>query len=203
MKDWIKNIFDEETLKSNIQFAALFVLNYECLKDFAVNQLRDFYCDEFNFENGETICVESDTYKKHVRKLDKHIDNASMKWFLEFEAILKIDYVLYQKIRRRRNDITHELLKNISNGFTGEDITLFHSMIELYQKLDRWWINEIEIPISGDGISNNYDRDEVIGGQSVALSAINDIILGSAGDSYQEMLKELDKVFKGNLPSVE
>lgn len=179
MIEWIKNMFEEETLKSNVQIAALFVLNYECLKDFAINQIRNFYCNEYHFENGEMICVESENYKNDVRELDKYIDNASMKWFLESEAISKEDYDMYQKIRSKRNEITHEFLKNISEGFTENDITLFCSMTELYQKLDRWWINEIEVPISAEDIPDDYDKDGVIGGQAMILSTINDILLGS------------------------
>lgn len=44
MDNW-KNILDENILKFNVNFAAIFVLNYECLKDYVINQVRDFYSD--------------------------------------------------------------------------------------------------------------------------------------------------------------
>ena len=33
MNEWI-NILDEDILKANVHFATLFVLNFECLKEF-------------------------------------------------------------------------------------------------------------------------------------------------------------------------
>ena len=32
---------------------------------------------------------------------------------------------------------------------------------KLYNKLDKWWINEIEVPISGDDVPEDYDKESV------------------------------------------
>ena len=37
------------------------------------------------------------------------------------------------------------------------------------KKLDKWWINEIEIPTSADDIPSDYDQDNVVGGQAIVL----------------------------------
>lgn len=192
MDNW-SNILDENVLKTNVNFVALFVLNFECLKDYIVSQVRDFYNDIY-IENGELICKESEEYKKKVRILDRQIDNASLKWFIEAGAVSEEDYEMYQKIRVRRNDMTHEFLKNLNNGFGGEDVVLFSSLLELYQKIDKWWINEIEVPTSAEEIPENYDKDGVCGGQAMLLSIINDIVLGNGGEKYKELLCEILKL---------
>lgn len=192
MNDWISNIFNEDLLKTNVCFASLFVLNFECLKEFVVNQVRYFYCD-FEIKDGKELIKETPEYKKDVRDLHKQLDNASMKWFVDNNAISKEDYQSYQKMRQRRNDITHELLKNLSDGFSEEDAKLFGQMIVLYNKLDKWWINEIEIPTSGEELPGNYDENDVTGGQAIVLSAINEIILGDQGEKYKKLLAELEK----------
>lgn len=139
------------------------------------------------------ICEESGAYKENVRALDKNLENASLKWFIDSGAITQEDYDTYQKIRRRRNDITHELLKNLNVGFGEEDAQLFADMLRIYNKLDKWWINEIEIPISAEEIPEDYDRNGVCGGQAIMLSIINEIVFGNAGDKYKELLNELMK----------
>ena len=53
MEHW-KNILDEDILKTNINFAAIFVLNYECLKDFIISQIRGFYSEKIFFKNGKS-----------------------------------------------------------------------------------------------------------------------------------------------------
>ena len=103
--DFWNNILDENILKTNVNFAAMFVLNYECLKDYVINQIREFYSDHIKFEGDRPIYEESKAYKDEVRSLDQNIENASLKWFIQSDAISQSDYDTYQKIRERRNDI--------------------------------------------------------------------------------------------------
>lgn len=184
---------NEDILKSNINFAALFVLNFECLKDYIITQPRDFYSD-VAIKDGKLCCEETEEYKKEVRSLEKNIENASLRWFMNADAITEEDYNLYQELRERRNDITHELLKNLNNGFNEADAKLYVKLLELYQKIDKWWINEIEIPISGEVMPDEYDSEQVLGGQAMLLSIINDIIFDNNKERYKNLLDELKKL---------
>lgn len=192
MDNW-NNILNEDVLKFNINFAALFVLNFECLKDYIITQPRTFYSDVL-IKDGELCCEETEEYKKEVRSLEKNIENASLRWFMNTDAITEEDYNLYQELRERRNDITHELLKNLNNGFNETDAKLYVKLLELYQKIDKWWINEIEIPISGGVLPDEYDSEQVLGGQAMILSIINDIIFDNNKERYKNLLDELKKL---------
>lgn len=193
MDNWW-NILDEGILKYNVSFASMFVLNYECLKEYVIGQIREFYSENIHFEDDKMVCEESLSYKREVRTLDKNIENASLKWFIKENVITHEEYEIYQKIRQRRNDITHELLKNLNKGFNEQDVKLFSSLLDMYRKIDKWWINEIEIPISGNEIPDNYDMENVCGGQAIVLSIINNIVLGNEGAKYKEVLESLLKV---------
>lgn len=193
MDNWC-NILDEGILKYNVSFAAMFVLNYECLKEYVIGQLREFYSENIHFEDDKMVCEESLSYKREVRTLDKNIENASLKWFIKENVITHEEYEIYQKIRQRRNDITHELLKNLNKGFNEQDVKLFSALLDMYRKIDKWWINEIEIPISGNEIPDDYDMENVCGGQAIVLSIINNIVLGNEGAKYKEVLESLLKV---------
>ena len=192
LDNW-NNILNEDVLKFNINFAALFVLNFEGLKDYIITQPRTFYSDVL-IKDGELCCEETEEYKKEVRSLEKNIENASLRWFMNTDAITEEDYNLYQELRERRNDITHELLKNLNNGFNETDAKLYVKLLELYQKIDKWWINEIEIPISGEVLPDEYDSEQVLGGQAMILSIINDIIFDNNKERYKNLLDELKKL---------
>ena len=192
--DNLCNILDEGILKYNVSFASMFVLNYECLKEYVIGQIREFYSENIHFEDDKMVCEESLSYKREVRTLDKNIENASLKWFIKENVITHEEYEIYQKIRQRRNDITHELLKNLNKGFNEQDVKLFSSLLDMYRKIDKWWINEIEIPISGNEIPDDYDMENVCGGQAIVLSIINNIVLGNEGAKYKEVLESLLKV---------
>lgn len=173
----------------------MFVLNYECLKEYVIGQIREFYSENIHFEDDKMVCEESLSYKREVRTLDKNIENASLKWFIKENVITHEEYEIYQKIRQRRNDITHELLKNLNKGFNEQDVKLFSALLDMYRKIDKWWINEIEIPISGNEIPDDYDMENVCGGQAIVLSIINNIVLGNEGAKYKEVLESLLKVW--------
>lgn len=190
----LENLLDEQILRSNVEFAALFVLNFESFKEYIVDQVRVFYSNSITFDNDELTYKESEKYKKKVLSLDKKIDTASLKWFVQAGAITEKEIDLYHLCRKKRNDITHELLKNLSLGFQEKDMDLFINMVCLYQKIDNWWINEIEIPTFADEIPGNYDRNEVMGGQVLILSAINNIMLGNGSTKYNEILDLLRKM---------
>ena len=125
--------------------------------------------------------------------MDKNIENASLKWFIQEGAITQDDFEIYQKIRKRRNDIIHEFLKNLDEGFSDNDGMLFNKMLTIYAKIDKWWINEIEIPTSVEEVPADYDRDDVCGGQAIVLSIINSIILENKGNEYKEVLAQIMK----------
>lgn len=68
-----ENVLDEDILKFNMSFAAVFVLNYECLKDYVINQVRNFYSCNGKFVGDKYICEEAEEYKKEVRTLNKNM----------------------------------------------------------------------------------------------------------------------------------
>lgn len=121
------------------------------------------------------------------------LNYASLKWFIQEGAITQDDFEIYQKIRKRRNDIIHEFLKNLDEGFSDNDGMLFNKMLTIYAKIDKWWINEIEIPTSVEEVPTDYDRDDVCGGQAIVLSIINSIILENKGNEYKEVLAQIMK----------
>ncbi len=189
------NILDKEMLFDTLTFSMLFLLNYECLKDFICENMRDFLSSEYslNEKNGEIELVESKKYKDELKRLcSKSKLRASVLWFKEIGAINQNDIDLFFKAREKRNFITHELEHALAEGATKEDAELFVSMVELYSKLDKWWINNIEIPTSPDDNLGDYESESVVGGQALFLSVVNDIVLGN-GDSYKDILDDIKK----------
>lgn len=62
------NILDENIIKTNVNFAALFVMNYECLKDYVISQVKGFYCDDLYFEMVKQFILNL----KHINKKLEH-----------------------------------------------------------------------------------------------------------------------------------
>ena len=188
IQDYI-NILDEDILKQNIQFASLFILNFECLKSYMVTQMQSFFGDGVSLKKDEDF--RTPEYNEALKRFggkNKNPLTAAVNWFKELGAISEEDKQLFSQARNKRNYITHEFGNALMQGFTNEDVDLFQKMVFLYMKIDKWWINEMEIPISGEFDLLDYDSDGVIGGQAMMLSMINDVVLGRA-DAYKVLLE--------------
>lgn len=195
-KDYEKilNVLDEKRLKPNIHFASLYVLYYECLKDSLIDLPKSFFCNNTEFKDGNIIVHESEEYKENVRKLDNHIDNASFKWFIIVGAVSDEDYFSFKKLRIFRNKIVHELMLCLSEGFSEDEVKYLVELIEIYRKIEKWWINEIEIPTSRN-IRGPYDSENVISGQGLILELIQDILIND-GKNSEVLLSEYIKQYE-------
>lgn len=93
------NILDENILQDNIKFASLFILYYECLKDYLVSQISDFLSDEYREIDGQWQTVESQKYKNEVKRLNANNNKllAALAWINEVDAINQNDVNLFLK----------------------------------------------------------------------------------------------------------
>ena len=73
-------------------------------------------------KDGEISVRESYTYKENVKQLDKNIENASLKWFVSQGAVSEEEYSNFDKLRKFRNKIVHELLLYLTEGFTEDKV---------------------------------------------------------------------------------
>lgn len=186
----ILNVLDEKRLKPNIHFASLYVLYYECLKDSLIELPKSFFCNDTEIKDGNIIVHEPEEYKENVRKLDDHIENASFKWFIMVGAVSDEDYLSFNKLRKFRNKIVHELMLCLSEGFSDYEVKYLVELIGIYRKIEKWWINEVEIPTSGD-IHGPYDLENVISGQGLILEIIQDILINDGKDSEALLIEFL------------
>ena len=175
-----ENILNKETLQTNILVVALFVLFFEQLKDFIIDRPLVFYCfDSCEIKDGKVVYKENDTYKQKVRNFDpKKIFHASVQWFQERNALSQEEALTIFKAEQRRNDFVHEFLRTLTEGWQEEDSILLGKIISLYQRLDSWWVYNIELD---DEVPNPEEvtQEECYSLSAAILNVIKDIALGN------------------------
>ena len=191
-----KNIFDRDRLKGSVNIIALFITVYELLEDRIVTYPKDFYTIiEFDEEAKRN-------YEKHVMSLyDKDVCPnintrnkaliASLMWFKMGGAIDDNDIKVFADSRNLRNEIVHEMLGTITEG-AGKLVEQFALMYQLFCKIEKWWILEVEVPISGN--FSNLTEEEANGAMSgymVILDAIIDILANDSNKSFKEVCERL------------
>ena len=155
--DNAERICDKESLQVQSSFMALFIGMFEFMKDTLISRVESFLCSNMTQnESGEWVYIHNETYKDEIEK--RFVDGKIVKdrlrntllWFKDANAISDDDYKLFRKLRDKRNSYAHKMAQHVWDGLPEQDAKGLLDLLDLYIKLDKWWINEIEIPISGE-----------------------------------------------------
>lgn len=192
----LNNIWNKDILQHNLSFLALFIGMYEQFEDKVIENV-DCFLNLGCSANDDTHCKKSEYYRQNIlnRKVDENGNKnklkATMLWFVDVGAITPEDYSLFLNIKEARNIYVHQLTKCVVNGISDKDIDMLVQLLNLFYKIDNWWINEIEIPTSGISASDDYPTEEAYSmTYTIYRDMINILFLGKA-DDYQAYLNNL------------
>ena len=166
-------------IKSNLILSSLYLTAYELLKDAIISNIRDFF--SFDYRDGKAIPDEQ--YKEEVTKVHRDLLHASCLWLQRNGVITENEVEEINKIRRHRNQVAHELLRLLSEADLNLNIEYFLRIRELLEKIEIWWIENVEIPSNADFDGVEVSKKDIRPGRVVALDYI---VLVASGDINEE-----------------
>lgn len=190
----IENILNKDKLMERIIYNALFILNFESLKDFLIDKVRDFFTSKYEVKDGELVGIPDDKYNKKIRTLGKGSDDASLNWLKSMGAISEVEIDIYKKLKDNRDEIAHKFYNTLYCPVEENDKMSLNAIISLYNKVDKWFINNVYIPTDESMINVDYDEKNVIGGQALMLQIINSAIVNKDCSLLDELYEELKGV---------
>jgi hypothetical protein len=177
-----------EILRTNLIVASLYITAFEMLKDAIINRIKDFFVPGFD----QSGLIFDEKYKTEVLIRDRSPLYASLSWLKDMNAINDQDIDLFNRIKECRNELAHEITNFISVGPKINPIPLFNQMVDLLQKIEKWWIVNVEIPSNPDFDGEDIDEDEIAAGRVIMIRMLVDIALGTEEESkfyYNEFKK--------------
>jgi hypothetical protein len=194
-----KNIIDKDILGTNMMLVSLFVTVYENFCDFCEERVKNFLCYQ-EIKESKMVIIETEEYKTQIK--DRLIDGkykdklkSTILWFVDNGAIIQNDYDIFLKIKEKRNTYVHEMFEQLLEGVSQSDIHLFCELLLLYRKIDKWWINEIEIAFVDYEISTDYDRDAVKSGNFIVLEMMLQVLFFNKSPEYKEMYEKVMSIY--------
>jgi hypothetical protein len=186
-----EEFLNPEVTRPRIIAASIYIAGFELLKDSIVDRIRSFFWAGFDRETGEKIDPE---YKSDVLTRNGSPIYASLDWLKEQGAIDDADLATYERVKRCRNTLAHELLSVLSSSGLPADYTqCFADMVALLRKIEIWWIVNVEIPTNPDfDGSEEIDEDGILPGPIMGMRLLMDIALGDEKESrfyYDEFRK--------------
>jgi hypothetical protein len=190
-KSW-EYFLNPDVVRPSLINASIYIAAFEMLEDTIIGRIRDFFCNGFN-QKGDIIDPE---YQTKVLSLNKSPMYASLEWLKGMKAIKQSDMDTFEKIKKCRNNVAHELHEIIVGRGLPEDFNdNFRSMILLLHKIEVWWIVNVEVPTNPDYDGQEIDEDGIMTGALMSIRILCDVALGTDEQSrfYYEQFKKLNK----------
>ncbi len=194
LEQW-ERFLTPEILRTNLIMASVYIAAFEILKNAIVERIRDFYLIGFD-SNGFII---DPKYKETVLIRNRSPVYASLDWLKEAGAITDADIEVFERAKEYRNLLAHELTRLLMEGLPQDFSERFQDMVTLLDKIERWWIVNVEIPTDPDFVADPGEIDEegIIPGTMINLQMILDIALGPDERAYAYVREFKKRVQKG------
>jgi hypothetical protein len=168
---------DGRTLTDQLLIASLYVMGFECLKDFIEDSFDTFFSDGFSIENGTIVSSKSESYgptlkkyRKRYRELSKSLMgdesnrigsfHAACAWFHDMEAFDDNDLTLIIAGIHYRNNFSHELYRWIvDDKLSSLHRNFVNIPLNLFFKISNWWIRNFEATIAPEDYERFIDDD--------------------------------------------
>ena len=162
-------------------------------------------CLEKKIESGEEKNIplkcrlasakrERDNYKKAIlgskQEEDAKALRGSLRWLQEHNVISAEENDLIFSIRKRRNTIVHELLKEIGAGLAEQDVQMIVTLLEFQQRINAWRFQQVDMPVMGIELPQGTDAKNILGGDDAILTGIFRILFCGEGPQFKEALEK-------------
>lgn len=155
--------------------ASLYITAFELLKESIIGRIRSFYMVGFD-QNGDII---DDEYKAAVLSRKKKLVYASLDWLSEHEVIDENDFQAFERIRKTRNSLAHELPSMVMGGKDFQHVERFQELVSLLRKIEVWWVVNMEIPVNPDFDGKEIDEEGIVPGPVLMLQMMLEVLSGN------------------------
>ena len=119
-----------------------------------------------------------------------------MLWFVDVGAISMQEYEQFLKFKDFRNSYAHNMTQHLWDGLSQTDVELLISLYNFYTKIDKWWINEIEIPTSCYETARKQEIENVESGSHMIFFFFFQTLYGDKSNEYLDIISELQTKLK-------
>ncbi len=177
-RSW-ERFLDPAVLRPNLIVASIYIAAFELLKNAIVDRLKFFYTLGLD-ENATPTGPE---YQSDVLARNRSPVYASLEWLKESQAIDDDDIAVFERVKKLRNHLAHALSRMLAEGLPSDLTIRFHEMVSLLDKIERWWLVNVEIPTNPEYDGQEVDAEKVIPGVIMSLRLLVDVALGSEEES--------------------
>ncbi len=182
----IRRVLDHTRLRGQLAAAGLYLVAFELLQNAIIERIKGFYGFNADLWRALGIEVEKGHWDEPKREWlaglgldggsdatkisDTDVRKRSIEWLVKMSAIESSDADEIARIVNHRNEIAHELPKVLLEGQV--DIEELRWIRQLVNKIEIWWIREVEIPSSPEFDGRDVSDADISPGPVILLDLL-------------------------------
>jgi len=182
-----QQLLNPDILREKIISASMFLIAHEILIESIVGRIKFFFSDSYDHSSA----IISESYVNEVLALNKSPVYASLEWLKNHNVIDDFDLKKFEKIKRVRNSLAHELTSIVTGNADFSHIETFDEVLELINKIEIWWIVNFEMAIDPDFDDKEIDEAGIVPGSIISIQMMLDVLSGNL-----ELLNQYRKTIK-------
>ena len=171
----LESLLNPSILRTNLIVVALYIAAFELLHDSIVERLREFYARPCDTTSKP---VPGPDYEGEVLVGRKKVLPASLAWLKKKAVIDETDIENFEKAKKLRDDLTHEMGRMLWKGVPADLPARFSEMVSLLDKIELWWTVNVDV-----ADPEQVDVGAIVPGKSLGLRLLMEIALGSEIES--------------------
>lgn len=188
----VKRVYEDflnpEIQRPRLISASLFIAGFEIFKNSIVDRICAFFWRGHD-ESGDLI---DPKYQADVLSRNRSPVYASLSWLQSMRAIDEADLAVFERVKRCRNRLAHELPSMLDSGLPDDFYQCFGEMLVLLRKVEVWWIATMEVPSNPEFDGVQVNENEILPGAVMSMNVLMQIALGDESESrfyYDEFRK--------------
>jgi hypothetical protein len=131
-----ENFLNPAILRQRLIIGSLYIAAFEVLKTSIISRIKEF------FTHWDDV---DPKYQSLVLSKDRSPLYASLAWLKEMNAIGDEDVAVFNQVKDFRNEVAHEIIRMVAEEFPPYWAERFACLISLVDKVEHWWIVNVEI----------------------------------------------------------
>jgi hypothetical protein len=174
-----------EVVRPKLIAAGLFLLGHEMLIDSIKRHPLEFFANRWTADGPEP----SEKYRTEVLALDPKGKGdplrGSIAWLRQEDVITADDEATIRTATDARNKIAHEMMTLFHNTMPPGFVEHFPALLSLTQKIEKWWIVNVELATNPDYDGAEIDEDGIISGPSWIMQLLTQVALGDDEEAWE------------------
>ncbi|MEZ5681495.1 MAG: hypothetical protein R3E14_09400 [Erythrobacter sp.] len=183
--DQWEEFLNPDVIRTKLIAAGLFLVGHEMLLDSITRHPLSFFSNRWTTSGPER----SAEYKTEILARDPKgkgdAVRGSIAWLRMMEVITPQDECDIKAVTDMRNELAHEMTAMVSGSKAPNHFDHFAKVMNLVQKIEKWWIVNVELSTNPDYDGQEIDEEGIISGPSLVIQMLSRIALAEGDEAWE------------------